>query len=144
MSRALTAAAMLLFLGPAAACYTTRIHTGVAAVGPSRFAEDKLHHTVVFGIAEASEPVDLEAACPRSTWAEMREEQTFANGVVGALTSSLYTPRTYTIMCAAPLPAAAAPEAEAAGLAKAAPMCPMGAKAGPAAESPAPHDHGGH
>jgi hypothetical protein len=110
-SRLRTAPAALLLavslLG--AGCYTTTISTGMPAQAPSVLATERWHHTVVGGLAEISDPVDLEGVCPQGGWASIQEEVSFVNGLVSAVLSSIYTPRTYTIMCqggpAAPPPA---------------------------------------
>ena len=98
----LTTPTLLVSLGLCSAlagCYTTRIHTGLQPQMPSITASERSHHTVVAGLAEISDPVDLDGACPAGSWASITEELTFINGLLGALTSSIYTPRTYTIMC---------------------------------------------
>lgn len=99
----MTSSMMRLVLGCAlaSACYTTHIVSGVPPAGVAPMAQDRWHHTVVLGIAEISPPVDLEADCSPKRWAEIKEELTFLNGVVSGVTSSIYTPRTYTVTCGA-------------------------------------------
>lgn len=96
----------------AAGCYTTRIVSGVPAQHVAPMAQEAWHHSVIAGLAEVSPPIDLEGLCPRGSWAEVKEELTFVNGLVGAATGSVYTPRTYTVTCgggAAPATAALLP-----------------------------------
>jgi hypothetical protein len=93
----------LLALGALAisGCFTTKIHTAVRPLGFSLTHEAKVHHTVLYGLAELSDPIDLEAACPNGTWAVIDEELTFLTGLVAGLTYQLYTPREYTVHCGA-------------------------------------------
>jgi hypothetical protein len=61
-------------------------------------ATDRWHHTIVAGMAEISDPVDLDTDCPGG-WSTINEEYSFLNGLVGGLTWGIYTPRTYTVIC---------------------------------------------
>lgn len=88
-------------------CYTTRIHSGVPGTMPSPMATERWHHTVVLGLAEISEPIDLDGVCPPGAWATINEEVTFVNGLVAAITGQIYTPRTYTVTCSGTGPAPA-------------------------------------
>ncbi|MEO5769651.1 MAG: hypothetical protein ABIS92_14965 [Polyangia bacterium] len=96
-------------------CYTTRIVSGAPPQSVAPLAQERWHHTVVVGMAEVSPPVDLEANCPGRAWSEIKEESTFPNGVVSSVTSSLYTPRTYTVTCGAAMASAPAPSPPAVG-----------------------------
>jgi hypothetical protein len=101
----------LLIAGAVAAgagCYTTRIHSGMPGSTPSLLATDRWHHTVVAGVAEISDPIDLEALCPQG-WASIHEEYTFLNGLVAGVTSQIYTPRVYTVTCSGGAAAVAPP-----------------------------------
>lgn len=102
MTKKLGLMAALAISAAVSGCYTTKIYSGGTAVARSNTHEEKWHHTVVAGIAEISEPVDLEAACALGnapSWATIDEEYTFLNGLVGAATFGIYTPRTYTVSC---------------------------------------------
>jgi Bor protein len=91
-------------------CFTTRIHSGYQPALPAQAAAATQHHTLALGIAELSEPADLDGVCPGGTWATIEEKQTPVNGLLAALTSQIYTPRTYAISCSAGgYPQAAAP-----------------------------------
>jgi hypothetical protein len=85
-------------LAGSAGCYTTRVHTGLPGATPSLMATDRWHHTIVAGMAEISDPVDLDTDCPGG-WSTINEEYSFLNGLVGGLTWGIYTPRTYTVIC---------------------------------------------
>jgi hypothetical protein len=111
-----TALRVLLLAGAATAvggCYTTRVHSGMPGSMPAPLATERWHHTLVFGIAEISDPIDLEALCPQG-WASIHEEYTFLNGLAAGVTSQIYTPRVYTVTCsggpAAATAAAGAPQ----------------------------------
>ena len=98
----------------AGGCYTTRVHSGMPGAIPAPLATERWHHTLVGGLAEVSDPIDLEALCPQG-WATIHEEYTFLNGLVAGVTEQIYTPRTYTVTCSGAAPAAAvAPPAGAA------------------------------
>ncbi len=57
------------------------------------------HNGFVWGLVEPS-PIDLARVCP-SEFARVDSTETFVNGVVHALTFSIYTPETVTITCSA-------------------------------------------
>jgi hypothetical protein len=92
----------------AGGCYTTRVHSGMPGAIPAPLATERWHHTLVGGLAEVSDPIDLEALCPQG-WASIHEEYTFLNGLVASVTEQIYTPRTYTVTCSGAAPAAGAP-----------------------------------
>ncbi len=95
MTRALVLAAALLAV---AGCYHVRYVTDVApAPGPSA---EQWHHDFVWGLVEASDPVPLETLCP-ADYATIESEMTFVNGLVQAITFSLYDPQTVTVTCSA-------------------------------------------
>jgi hypothetical protein len=56
------------------------------------------HHGVIWGIAELSGPYNLKQLCPNG-WAEVTTETSFLNGLLGAITSSVYSPQTVTVRC---------------------------------------------
>lgn len=59
------------------------------------------HHHWLFGLIrpEIQEQLDVEALCPSGN-AEIHQRKSFANGLVDALTSFIYTPTTVTVRCA--------------------------------------------
>ena len=91
-----------------AGCYTTRVHSGMPGSMPAPMATERWHHTLVVGVAEISDPIDLEALCPQG-WASIHEEYTFLNGLAAGVTSQIYTPRVYTVTCSGGAPAASPP-----------------------------------
>ena len=96
-------------LAGAAGCYSTRVNIGPAGGAASPMYTERWHHTIVGGLAEISDPVDLEGACPGGL-AAIHEELSFLNGVAGAV-FGIYTPRTYPLLCGGGAPGAAAPAA---------------------------------
>jgi hypothetical protein len=86
----------------ASGCFTTHVRTGAPPAAPSVFAQDRWHHAVVFGIAEISEPVDLDGMCPNESWARIDEQVSVASWFVTAVTGSMYAPRLYSVACAMP------------------------------------------
>ena len=109
--RAVLAGALMLSVS---GCYTTRIHSGVPGTMLSPMANERWHHTLIAGLAEVSDPVDLDGVCPPGAWGTISEELSFLNGLVGAVTWQIYAPRTYTITCGgagAPPPGWGAPGA---------------------------------
>jgi hypothetical protein len=78
-------------------CYHAVVDTGRP---PGTTVIDKpWTNTFVFGLVPASE-IDTAAECPRGI-ARVDTEQSFLNGLVGALTLYLYTPQHVRITCAA-------------------------------------------
>jgi len=111
--RGVTLALLPLFTG---GCYTTTIHSGLPAKAATVEYDQKWHHGLVYGIAELSGPYNLARVCPQG-WASIETETSFLNGLVGAVTSGIYSPQTITVHCAtAPatplLPAAPASPSE--------------------------------
>lgn len=105
----------LLALGAlafASGCYTTTVRSGKPPADATAEYDGKWHSGVVYGIAELSGPYDLSEVCPNG-WAEITTETSFVNGLVTGITSSIYTPQSVTVRCAAGGAAPAAePEAE--------------------------------
>jgi hypothetical protein len=96
-------AALLLSAG----CFHQVVQTGSA---PGSTDVDKQYVTTwLWGLVPAQE-IDVRSQCPRGT-ATVTTEQSFMNGLVGALTLGIYTPQHVTVTCAsttASLPADAA------------------------------------
>jgi hypothetical protein len=61
--------------------------------------EGKYHHGLVYGLVELSEPVALDKICPSGV-ASVHQETTFVNGLIGALSESIYDPQSVWVYCA--------------------------------------------
>ena len=84
----------VLFL--AGACYHQVVNTGLTP--SSTTIEKPWVATYVWGLV-AAQPIDVRLQCPNSV-AVVETQQSFANGLVGALTLGLYAPQTVKITCA--------------------------------------------
>jgi hypothetical protein len=93
---ALALAALVLASG----CYTTTVRSGKPPGDATAEYDGKWHSGVVWGIAELSGPYNLSEVCPNG-WAEITTETSFLNGLVDGVTSSIYSPQTVTVRCAA-------------------------------------------
>jgi hypothetical protein len=98
---------LLLALLLTTACYHQVVQTG-ATPGP-QVIEHPWTATYLFGLVPAAE-ISTVAQCPNGV-AVVETQQTFLNGLVGALTLGIYTPQTVRITCAAGDDAASAPDA---------------------------------
>ena len=58
------------------------------------------HHGAVYGLVEASDPVDVPKICPDG-YARIESQQSFVNGLVQCLTFGLYNPQEVAVTCAA-------------------------------------------
>jgi len=61
---------------------------------------DEWHHDFIFGLVEATEPVNVSQACPNNI-SVVEHEMTFVNGLVRVLTLNIWTPLTVKATCAA-------------------------------------------
>jgi len=62
-------------------------------------AYEAWNSTFLFGLIEGSQPHDTARACPGGL-AEVRNVQTFVNGLVQTITFTIYAPTTVSIHCA--------------------------------------------
>ena len=96
MAAALAVAALATF---SAGCYkVTIVNNGAVPASSSVEYTDRWNHNVVVGLANVSGPQDASKACPNG-WATVETQQTFVQGLVGAISQSLYTPQNLTIRC---------------------------------------------
>lgn len=79
------------------ACYHQVVRTGASPGGT--VIERPWTATYVFGLVPAT-AINTAAECPAGV-AIVETQQTFLNGLVGALTLGIYTPQTVRITCAA-------------------------------------------
>jgi hypothetical protein len=87
---AATLAAALLATG----CYTTRFQSNLAP-GGAKFEEKG--NFFLWGLVGEKE-VDLKKMCPAGP-ARWQNQQTFVDGLIGAVTLGIYIPRTITVEC---------------------------------------------
>lgn len=107
-TRMVAAAATLVL---ATGCYTARYQTSLAGGGAR--SEEKGHYFLWGLIGEKT--VNLKQVCPNGA-ARWMNQQSFVDGLLGAITIGIYIPRTIEIECAGgkaegwePAPLAAAP-----------------------------------
>jgi hypothetical protein len=87
---AATLAAAFLATG----CYTTRFQSNLAP-GGAKFEEKG--NFFLWGLVGEKE-VDLKKMCPAGP-ARWQNQQTFVDGLIGAVTLGIYIPRTITVEC---------------------------------------------
>jgi len=94
MRRYLSAAAAIVVL--CSGCYHVTVITGAPA-SPT-VLDTPWQHSFVYGIVPPA-PINTKDQCTQSV-AKVETERSFLNGLVGALTWSLYTPIHVTVTCA--------------------------------------------
>ena len=94
MRRYLSAAAALLVLS--SGCYHLTVVTGAPA-SPT-VIDKQWQNSFVYGLVPPPE-LDVKAQCTQGV-AKVETERSFVNGLVGAITWSLYTPLHATVTCA--------------------------------------------
>ena len=94
MSRRLTVVAA--FVLATTACFHQTIHSGLTPADTA--LEKKFVATWLWGIVPA-EPIDVRQSCPSGV-ATVETEQSFMNGLVGALTLGIYSPQRVRVTCA--------------------------------------------
>lgn len=95
--RSARALPLIFALSLTTACYHQVVQTG--ATPGARVVEHPWTATYLFGLVPAAE-ISTVAECPSGV-AVIETQQTFLNGLVGALTLGIYTPQTVRITCAA-------------------------------------------
>ena len=91
--RTLVVALALLSTG----CFHQKVHSGLT---PSEtIVEKEFVATWLWGIVPA-EPIDVRQQCPSGV-ATVETQQSFLNGLVGALTLGIYSPQRLLVTCAA-------------------------------------------
>lgn len=84
------------------ACFSTQItFASPAKVAPSAKVNKTWYHGAAFGLAEVSDPVQLNNACPMGKVAVAEQKTSFANALVEGLTGHWYNPQTVTVTCSA-------------------------------------------
>ena len=90
--RTLVVALALLTAG----CFHQKVHSGLT---PSEtIVEKQFVATWLWGIVPA-EPIDVRQQCPSGV-ATVETQQSFLNGLVGALTLGIYSPQRLLVTCA--------------------------------------------
>ena len=79
-----------------AGCYHATIDTGLA---PGSKTVEMWKHSWIYGLVPPS-VVEAQSECENGV-ARVETQMSFVNGLVGALTFSIYTPMTVIVMCAA-------------------------------------------
>jgi hypothetical protein len=92
-SRLAVLALVILTLG----CYHATIETGLPA--STTVVQNNWAHAFIAGLVPPS-VVDVASECPNGV-ARVETQLSFLNGLAAAVTSSLYTPMTITVTCAA-------------------------------------------
>jgi Bor protein len=82
------------------ACAPTIVRTGLPPGKTPEQYDDRWHHGLFFGLADASAAYDVDKICPMG-WSEFRVETTTGFGILQVLTAGIYTPSRVTIVCAA-------------------------------------------
>ena len=80
-----------------AGCYHATVDTGVT---PTAETHEIWAHSWIYGLVPPSE-VDARTRCDGARAAKVETKISFLNGLVGALTFSIYTPMTIEITCGA-------------------------------------------
>ena len=96
MRRRFSLAVLALAL-PLGACYRVTVNTGAPAA--SQAVERPWVHSFVYGLVPPT-PINTQATCPNGV-SKVVTQHSFLNGLVGALTWSLYTPIDVRVQCAA-------------------------------------------
>ncbi len=85
----------LLLLG---GCYKQAFVSGPGASMNAPVVYERSHHHFVWGLVGPGEAFDASQFCPSGNM-RIEQEQTFVNGLVAALTSGIYVPRTVRVRC---------------------------------------------
>ena len=88
--------AVLLLVLSAGCMKNHYVHQGNAEMEPS-YNGDFQHH-LLFGIVPLSDAIDVAATCPSGV-AKIETGTSFLNGLVGALSQNIYTPRYAKVYC---------------------------------------------
>ena len=94
MRRYLSAVAALIVLGTG--CYHVTVITGAPAAPTT--IDKPWQNSFVYGLVPPPE-IDAKATCTRGV-AQVETERSFLNGLVGAITWSIYTPLHAKVTCA--------------------------------------------
>ncbi len=83
-----------------AGCWRMTVKNDGVPIGQTPIEYDeKWHSGLLWGMAELSGPYDLSRVCPHG-WSQIHTETPFVQGLVQALTFSIYSPQGVTIRCA--------------------------------------------
>src|SRR4051812_11391676 len=63
-------------------------------------SDDSLHHEIVLGLVEISDPVDAAKICPQGV-SVVQNTQTFVDGLIKSITFNIYSPLSITTYCKA-------------------------------------------
>jgi hypothetical protein len=79
------------------ACSTMYFHNGT---GQMMVENEEWHHDGILRLVEFSSPVDMNDRCEGKEWSTIKNEKTFVQGLVGALTYGIYDPWQVEYACA--------------------------------------------
>ena len=94
--RALLPALLLLTL---AGCFQHTYTVGSGAPTAPVVSDEWRHHWL-WGLISQEQELEVQRLCGGTSNATIYQEQTFLNGLVGALTGGIYVPRTIQVRCA--------------------------------------------
>ena len=97
--RGRNALSTLFLLLPLAGCFEHTYVVGSGAPTAPVVYDEWRHHWLV-GLISPDHELELQRVCAGASDATIHQEQTFLNGLVGALTAGIYVPRTVQIRCA--------------------------------------------
>jgi hypothetical protein len=75
-------------------------HTYIAGNGGVVEKYSKWQHHFIFGLVNASGPINVDDICKNSADFTIEEQQSFGNGVVRLFTAGIYDPTSVTVLCA--------------------------------------------
>jgi Bor protein len=78
-------------------CTTISFENG--STSGKRFKTEKLHHNVVLGLVEVSDPVNLERECANQDWEEVQTQYSVFTWLAGRITYSMWDPKTVSLSC---------------------------------------------
>lgn len=80
-------------------CATQQVDFDQGLPDNAQAQHEKLQHFFVFGLVPKQQRELADKFCPNSEIKRVETEMTFLNGLVGAITYNLYTPRTLRVYC---------------------------------------------
>lgn len=90
-------AVSIALISSTAACFHQAVHSGLTP-SPTSVVEEQFVSTWLWGLVPAK-PIDVRQSCPTGV-ATVETQQSFVNGLVGAVTLGIYTPQHLRVTCA--------------------------------------------
>lgn len=85
----------------ASGCFREHAYSGLPPGDPAPRADERWHHSALWGLMNISGTYPIQELCPHG-WAELHAQTNVAQSVLTLLTIGLYTPKSVTVICAAP------------------------------------------